>query len=60
MLPQYAALEYHLDDRAVHDAVLGDFDADQVGQIVFAFRRKRNPMQGLPQPGGRETVCADI
>ena len=31
MLPQYAALEYDLDDRAVHDAVLGDFDADHVG-----------------------------
>ena len=31
MLPQYAALEYALDDRAVHDAVLGDFDADHAG-----------------------------
>jgi len=31
MLPQYAALEYGLDDRAVHDAVLGDFDADHAG-----------------------------
>ena len=38
MLPQYAALEYHLDDRAVHDAVLGDFDADQVGQAFPPVR----------------------
>jgi hypothetical protein len=32
MLPQYAALEFGLDDRVVHDAVLGEFDADQAGQ----------------------------
>ena len=31
MLSQYAALEHGLDDRAVHDAVLGDFDPDEVG-----------------------------
>lgn len=34
MLPQYAALEFGLDDRAVHDAVLGDFDADQTGSAT--------------------------
>ncbi len=34
MLPQYADLEYGLDDRDVHDAVLGDFDADDAGRAA--------------------------
>jgi hypothetical protein len=41
MLPQYAGLEYGLDDRVLHDAVLGDldavlgdFDPDQTGSAA--------------------------
>jgi len=38
MQSQYAALEYGLDDRALHDAVLGDFDADHAGAAASHAR----------------------
>ena len=34
--------------------------SDHIGQVVFTFRRERDPVQGIPQPVGCETIHADV